>query len=560
MNLGIDFGSTYSMLSYYDRGSDTVRAIQTQNGSNYIPSIACCDYSDELITGQQAKDFIAGEPEAVAYRAFKMLLTESDSNRLEGMNYTQAYSPRRVAKAFLKQQLLNAKNRCGADRFEKVVICIPQVWNTDIYTMSGKAILQEICMELKEELDILEKVTVVSEPAAASAYYAYQHQKKTREPFNERMLIVDYGGGTLDISLTKVATVCREDGTTAMEIDLEGETGAGENHGEQIGDAGIAYLDGTVRLALQEAGFESVPYNGSFLKAVNLFESALINKTADIRDKVQLDCADDVSRLEYDDEVLTTLFYRGKKVPVTYSVLYRAYVSIIQPVLAEQLQKVKAEYLDPLGVDPRTSPDKLKLALVGGFGQFELVRQQVYDFFHIVRKLDDGGREDAICYGAALVADGVVTLRKSAKLSMGLVTWLFGQKTFDFAISKRMELEYDKVYYMPNPIIFGGSYSGSQRPTWEFAIGRGNDLNEAHSLVPLQPTQDELNKIQPERTYTFGFSVDDSDIYSIHVIPTDQDGEKHFEEEGRKIRLGNFSDIFGPNVTYAQTDIIRKQP
>jgi molecular chaperone DnaK (HSP70) len=400
---------------------------------------------------------------------------------------------------------------------------------------------------------------VVSEPAAASAYYAYLHEKTAHEPFNERMLIVDYGGGTLDISLTKVSTVRREDGTTAMEIDLEGETGAGENHGDQIGDAGIAYMDGTVRLALAQAGFENVPCNGSFIKAVNLFESALINKAAELRDKIQLDCANDVSRLEYDDEVLTTLFYRGKKIPVTYGILYQSYQQIIQPVLAEQLQKVKTEYLDPLGVDPRQTADKLKLALVGGFGQFELVRQQVYDFFHVVRQLEDGGREDAICYGAALVAEGVVTLRKSAKLSMGLVSWFYGEKTFDFAITKRMELEYDKVYYMPNPIIFGGSYSAARQHTWEFAIGRGNDLMEAHSLVPLKRTQDELNKIEPEKTYTFGFSVDDSDIYSIHVIPTDPDGEICFEEAGRKIRLGNFSDIFGPNVSYSQTDLIRKQ-
>lgn len=558
MNLGIDFGSTYSMLSYYDRKNDAVRAVQTQNGSNYIPSVACCDYSDELISGHQAKEFITGDPEAVAFRAFKMLLTESDGDRLAKMNYSEEYTPRRVAKAFLKQQLLNAKNRCGTNRFDKVVICIPQVWNTNIYTMSGKAILQEICMELKEELDILNRVTVVSEPAAASAYYAYLHQQKTGDAFNERMLIVDYGGGTLDISLTKVTAVSREDGTASMEIDVEGETGAGENHGEQIGDAGIAYLEGTVRLALQEAGFDEIPYDGYFIKAVNLFESALINNTTAIENKVQLDCSNDVSRLEYDEDVLTTLFYRGKKVPVTYSIIYRAYEKIIQPVLAAQLEKVRTDYLNPLEIDPRHTADKLKLALVGGFGQFELVRQQVYDFFHVVRQLEDGGREDAICYGAALIADGVVSLRKCAKLSMGLVTRMFGERTFDYAINKRMELEYDKVYYMPNPIIFGGCYSGSKEPTWEFAIGRDNRVDQAYGLVPLKPTQDELNKIQPERTYTFGFSVDDSDIYSIHIIPIDPDGETPSEAEGRQIRLGNFSDIFGPSVSYRQEDVIHK--
>lgn len=555
MNLGIDFGSTYSMLSYYDPVSDTIKAVQTQNGSIYIPSVACCDYDDQLITGQQAKDHLNQDRDATAYRAFKMLLNEDDSARLCQMHYDREFTPKRVAREFLKQQILNAKQRCGTKKFDKVVICIPQVWNTDIYTMSGKAILQEICMELKEELDLLNKVTVVSEPAAASAYFAYAHQKKTQEPYNERMLIVDYGGGTLDISLTKVSTVVREDGTTAMEIDVEGETGAGENHGNQIGDAGIAYLEGTVRLALEDAGFADVPHDGIFVQQVNQFESALINKANDIQVKVQLECSGDVSRLEYDSDVLVTLRYKGKKVPVTYSTIFRSYNQIIAPVLTAQLEKVKHEYLDPIGLDPQTNVDKLQLALVGGFGQFELVRQQVYDFFHIVQQLEDGGREDAICYGAALIADGLVSLRKTAKLSMGLITRYQGDETFEFAITKRMELDYDKVYYMPNPIIFGG---GTKKDTWRFAIGQGNRTDEAHCLIPLPATQHELNKIEPGRSYTFGFSVDDSDIYSIHVIPTDEYGDVRFEHEGRKIRLGNFSDIFGPSVSYKKTDIIKK--
>lgn len=556
MNLGIDFGSTYSMLSYYDPASDSIKGVQTQNGSIYIPSVAC-RFNNKLLVGQQAKDRLNTNQNAVAFRAFKMLLNESDKTRLSLMNYDSEYTPKQVAREFLKQQLLNAKKRCNSSKFEKVVICIPQVWNTDIYTMSGKAILQEICMELKEELDILDKVTVVSEPAAASAYFAYAHQKKTREAYNERILIVDYGGGTLDISLTKVSTVVHEDGSTSIEIDIEGETGAGENHGNQIGDAGIAYLEGTVRLALAEAGFLDLPRSSAFIQQVNILESALIND-AHLIQNVLLDCAGDTSRMNYFEDTFTELEYEDEIIPVTYSTIYRAYQQIIAPVLTAQLEKVKAEYLDPIGLDPRTDVDRLQLALVGGFGKFELVRQQVYDFFHIVRELEDGGQEDAICYGAALIADGLVSLRKTAKLSMGLVTTYYGQKTFDFAITKRMELEYDKVYYMPNPIIFGGHLSGPNTATWQFAIGRGNSVNEAHCLIPLAPTQNELNKIEPKRSYTFGFSVDDSDIYSIHVIPTDEYGDVRFENEGRKIRLGNFSDIFGPSVSYKKTDVIKK--
>lgn len=557
MNLGIDFGSTYSMLSYFDPASDTIKAVQAQNGSIYVPSVACRkNGTEKILTGQQAKDKMS-QNMMIPYRAFKMLLNEDDPNRLKQMNYDAKYTPKMVAREFLKQQLINAKKRCGTDKFKKVVICIPQVWNKDIYTMSGKATLQDICMDLRAETELLDKVVVVSEPAAASAYFAYAHQKKTKEPYNERMLIVDYGGGTLDISLTKVNTLVREDGRTVMEIDVEGETGAGENHGNQIGDAGIAYLEGTVRLALEEAGFSDVPYDGDFIQLVNDFESALINDSHLIEDAV-IDCAGALERLEDVLDTFTEPDYQGDPIPITYSTIYRAYQAIIAPVLNAQLEKVKAEYLDPIGLDPRIHADKLQLALVGGFGQFQLVRQQVNDFFHLTRDVTDAGREDAICYGAALIADGVVTLRKTAKLSMGLVVQKEGHETFEFAITKRMELEYDKVYYMPDPIIFSGGYSDSSKAVWRFAIGQGTRTDEAHCLVPLPATQHELNKIEPERTYTFGFSVDDSDIYSIHVIPTDIYTDERFEDEGRKIRLGNFSDIFGPSVSYKKTDIIQK--
>ena len=315
-----------------------------------------------------------------------------------------------------------------------------------------------------------------------------------------------------------------------------------------------------VRLALKETGFENVPYDAQFLKAVNLFESTLIGKTAVIRKKIQLECSGKPARLLKDkgNEILVTLRYKGKNIPVTYRTIYQAYQQIIAPVLDAKLTEVRQKYLDPKGINPKDHVDKLKLALVGGFGQFELVRQQVYDFFGIHRDFEDGGREDAICYGAALIADGLVSLKKTAKLSMGLVTWIRGKKTFDFAITRRMDLEYDKVYYMPNPIIFGGNYTASDKPTWEFAIDKGDNENEAYCLVPRMPTQNELNKIEPERTYTFGFSVDDSDIYSIHVIPTDERGKVRYEKEGRKIRLGNFSDIFGPSVSYRETDAINK--
>lgn len=331
MNLGFDFGSTYSMLSYYDPVDDAVKAVQSLEGSKYIPSIACFDYDENIITGQSAKDLLASEPERQAFRAFKMLLPECDCEKLRKRGYTEKCSPQYVAKEFIKQQMELAKDYCSTERFENLIICIPAVWNTELYTMSGKAILRDIC----RELDMADKVTVVTEPAAASAYFAYNYNKNTKKLYDGLILIVDYGGGTLDITLTKVNTVEREDGVQSMEIDVLGQTGAGENHGDNLGDAGIAYMEGVVKLAIEKNGIPTPEYDGYFLKALNFLESALIRNSRALSDRLRRKYGNVAERMATDESPFTTLSYKGKPIKVTYSTLYEAYDKIIKPVLAE---------------------------------------------------------------------------------------------------------------------------------------------------------------------------------------------------------------------------------
>ena len=522
MNLGFDFGSTYSMLSYYDPVDDAVKAVQSLEGSKYIPSIACFDYDENIITGQSAKDLLASEPERQAFRAFKMLLPECDCEKLRKRGYTEECSPQYVAKEFIKQQMELAKDYCSTERFENLIICIPAVWNTELYTMSGKAILRDIC----RELDMADKVTVVTEPAAASAYFAYNYNRNTKKLYDGLILIVDYGGGTLDITLTKVNTVEREDGVQSMEIDVLGQTGAGENHGDNLGDAGIAYMEGVVKLAIEKNGIPTPEYDGYFLKALNFLESALIRNSRALSDRLRRKYGNVAERMATDESPFTTLSYKGKPIKVTYSTLYEAYDKIIKPVLAEQLDRVNEEYLKLENIDKYTASDGFKIALVGGFGQFFLVQKQVWDYFHISDTVSDyrlqnlsyaqgqngqsldSGKEDAISYGAALISSGVITMRKTAKLSVGLFTTRNGEETFDFAIKYRSELEYGKVSYLNKSIFYSGrSSSDPSKSPWVFAIGQGKNFNKAYRMVPLKEKQALLEKIATG-SYTFGFSVD----------------------------------------------------
>lgn len=561
-NLGIDFGSTYTMLSHYDKDNDRVEAVQTENGSKYIPSVACFDcFGETLLTGHDAKRELTADPELQAFRAFKMLLPEQDQAKLQSHGYTAENTPEKITAEFLRHYISVAANHYNVDQFDNVVICVPEVWIQALTTMSGRAILLKVCREMK----LMKNVQVVTEPAAASAYFAYNYNKKKKTLYDGRILVVDYGGGTLDITLTKVNPAGSGD---SMEIDVEGRTGAGENHSSRIGDAGLAYMEGVVKLALQEAGFPNAPFDGQFQRVMDTLEAELMKKTGDLATRIRQKYRIRLDKMGIDDEQFIAAVYKRKKVIITYGMLYKAYSTVIAPVLDAQLKKICAEYLDPMGINPLRDVDKFKIALVGGFGQFALVQKQVWDFFGIsgndmdITVDSDAGKEDAISFGAALIAGGVITMSKRAKLSMGLRVLRNGVESFEYAICCRQNLDYNEVYPVGgkwNCICYSGASTKTDEIPWIFAISQHEHMkNVAYRMVPRMEIRKKLEQNIPLGFYYFGFSVDESDIYTLHIYPQDLKTFKRADTEIYKLSLGNFSDIFGPTAIFSEDDLLYK--
>lgn len=570
MNLGIDFGSTYSMFSIYDETNDIVKALElTEGGSKYVPTIACIDDDDNLITGQQAKTFLAEQHDMLPYRAFKMLLGETSPDVLAERGFADI-SPREISKAFLEHHIKLALN--GQKEFNHVVICVPEVWNRELINMSSKTILRDIC----QKSGLMKTVTVVSEPAAASAFFAYNYKKEHGKNYDGCFLIVDYGGGTLDLTLTKVNTITDEAGNSSIEIDVIGQTGAGENHAGQVGNAGIAYMEGVVRLAMQDAGLitqdTAVECDGYFLSTLNMLEAALMANAQKIADVLE-DYSYDPQSLAENTDIFKTLKYHGKKVPVTYSALYRAYQQVISPVLDEQINAIHKIVIQHTGVDPtKAASNGLKIALVGGFGKYAMVQRQIYEKYHIANPEEDahlvhmslGEREGAISFGAALIANGIVKLRKTAKQSFGLVSTYGGKETFDYAITYHQELKYDTVYYCrnhPDPAFpdrdaqpfYYTRGTDSEFPV-KFAIGINDNHKEAHWLIPLPEIRKLLGNI-PTDYYACGFSMDESGVYTFYISPI-KNGKP--AKEAMRYELGSFRDAFGAFVRLDESNLLIK--
>lgn len=580
-NLGIDFGSTFTMLSSYDDVKDTVNGIQTEKGSVYVPSVACVSRG-KLQVGAQAQKEMLKDPSLPYFRAFKMLLHEQKAKTLSSHGYSGKYTPQLITSEFLTKQITVAAKNCNVKQFDHAVICVPEHWTESYSRNSGRAILLDLCKKIKNgDLPFLKSIRVVTEPVAASAYYAHNYYKHhNNKPFEGNIIVVDYGGGTLDITLTEVTSKPDTKATNAMEINALWRTGAGENHGDRIGDAGLAYMEKVTALALESAGISNPKVDGDFLWVKDTVETELMERTDELSDYIDAMYGDSLEFMEDDDNVFATASYGDiDDLSITYSMLYKTFAQYIKPVLTENLKELK-QYLDIRKLDPLRDMARIKLAVVGGFGQFPLVQKTVWDFFgYTGNDMDitngaEGGKQDAISFGAALIAGNAVAVKVTSKYSIGLQITRGGRKTYEYAIRCGDVIDdFNKVYPLGGRWLAMG-YDGSSDPDkmpWIFAINKSKTNKKlveklrknfkdkftgefAYRMIPREEQCRTLVNMVPKGIYCFGFSMDESEIYTLHIYRCDDETAERIKPAIVSQPLGNFNDIFGANVIFDDED------
>lgn len=579
MNLGIDFGSTYSSFATYDkRTNQAVVCHPIEGESPAVPSLACIGYDDEMLTGYSVRNHLNDDPDARLFSAFKMLLVESDETILRSQGYDRVYTPKKITEYFLRQQIRRILHT-QKEPANNIVICVPETWTTKKAfkrnLQDGKTVLRDIIASMPE----VNSVAVVSEPAAAGAYFSYYYRRKRQKPLEGMTLVIDYGGGTLDLTLTELIPSVAD----STQIKVRFRTGEGENSYGRIGNAGIAYMENVMEKAISESnilGDQPVPRDSAFRKCVNVFESKLKEQYSkmsseseeplDVTDQndsayklffAVSDYADDISLLKENDEDFCKVRYHGKTVVVTYSQLYRAYEEVIEPVLDTCLTQT-AEWMEAHHIDYARSVNAgFHVLLVGGFSKFIFVQKQVEDFFGSSATGDErfrydlgANREYAVAMGAALLADGVVNIRRTAPFAIGVETTrpLDGASVQNYAITFRQEYETDKEYWI------GGTEHPKQflnpgNTMYSFLVGL-DDYGKERELLSLKPImrnkikvayteiEEEYAKAYPNLSkiairHNIGFSMDESEVVTFLIRETKTGKVK-------RIELSSFSEMF----------------
>ncbi len=198
--VGIDLGTTNSLVAYMDKG--TPRVIAGRNERNMVPSVVAMT-DNGLIVGDSAKEHLTRNPARTVYSVKRFMgrsLADVQSE-LAYFPYTlteqggvirfklgeKTYSPPQISAMILKELKLRAETHLG-ESITKAVITVPAYFND-----SQRQATKDAGM-----IAGLEVLRIINEPTAASL--AYGLQEKTQGT----IAVYDFGGGTFDISILKL--------------------------------------------------------------------------------------------------------------------------------------------------------------------------------------------------------------------------------------------------------------------------------------------------------------------------------------------------------------------
>ena len=460
----MDFGTTYTGVYYWDGASKNLKGVlDKQTDQKPFQPTMVLIHKDKFHFGSAARDILVNPYKAPQisklFTGFKMLMGKMSNDvilRDRGYDTKGEFCPENIAEAYLKDRLEMIRMRCpDGKHIEKIVIGAPQIWFIDVDSINARDSLQHILSKIKDDFNrdhgngAISDIVLESEPALACAYYIDRYRRRENKDFNGHVLLIDYGGGTLDINLCNV----RQSGDDC-EIKIQARTGKGINDSALglIGSAGMAFLDAVIQQTSQVTGLSN--HEKQFL--LQSLESELMepSKMVELQKKFSHAKRAKVLISKLWDEKFAELADVNETV-ITYGMLYDAFQHVIADTLKDALDDISKQ-MDYLGIPFRSDhgDGSLKIVFTGGFCNFYLTRMEAEDYFKIIsgdsrtNGMEDGseGRECAIACGAALVAAGIVNIKQTYPYTLGIANEDCSKKWQVFSAGE------DMVYDIPRYI------------------------------------------------------------------------------------------------------------
>ena len=223
--VGIDLGTTNSLVAYLDPQTKTPKCIAGPNGSTLCPSIVSLDPDGNIIVGEAARRRLLTQPERTIYsvkrlmgrgvkdvqdelKLFPFRLDPSSSNVIRVRLGEKVFTPPEIS-AFILRELRNWAEAFFGEPVDRAVITVPAYFND----------AQRQATKDAGKIAGLEVLRLVNEPTAAALAYGL-HEKQ-----RGKVAVYDLGGGTFDISILKL--ISTDEGDIYQVLATNGDTHLG---------------------------------------------------------------------------------------------------------------------------------------------------------------------------------------------------------------------------------------------------------------------------------------------------------------------------------------------
>jgi len=193
--VGIDLGTTNSLVAAFIDGESIL--IPNSYGEVLTPSVVGLDENGDIIVGKAAKDRLITKPNLTA-SVFKRKMGIDTKIKLG----KQSFLPEELSSFVLRQLLDDARNFLN-EPITEAVISVPAYFNAS----------QRVATKMAGSLSGVKVERLVNEPSAAALSCRNWDDDET-------FIVIDFGGGTLDISIVEtfdsIVNVCAISGNNSL--------------------------------------------------------------------------------------------------------------------------------------------------------------------------------------------------------------------------------------------------------------------------------------------------------------------------------------------------------
>ena len=363
MIVGIDLGTTNSLVAIIHPDTKQPTALKEFDGSSIVPSVVHFDHYGNVEVGERAKPFLEADPKNTIFSAKRLMgksyndiqthqdffaykvIDDNTDSLVKVQVGNKFYSPIELS-SFILEELKKRAEHILKTPVTKAVITVPAYFND----------AQRQATRDAGKLAGLDVLRIINEPTAASLAYGMG-----LNPTEEKTIAVyDLGGGTFDISILRIV------GGVFEVLSTNGDTYLG---GDDLDRAIIEY----------------------WMKNWSMND---LDQHKELKQQLRL--AAEKAKIHLSDNEIFETDFAGEKISITKEV----FENLVQPIVNKTMDCCRNAMKDA-GLQVA---DINTVLMVGGSTRVPLVKKTVAQFFN--QEVNDSVNPDeVVALGAAVQAD-----------------------------------------------------------------------------------------------------------------------------------------------------------